>query len=285
MQKKIAAIHDISGFGRCSLTVALPILSAAGHNCAVLPTAVLSTHTGGLGDFTYRDLTDDIKAFAKHWQNLGLTFDAMYSGFLGSDLQVDMLMDVFKMFGDGTILVDPVMADNGSLYKTFHKDFPKKMAELCMAADIITPNITEASLLTETPYCPGPYSKEKIDAQLYKLADIFGKEKQYVITGVYFDEEKLGAAALKNGKTFYCMGERTPQFYPGIGDIFASVLLGALLNGADLFEACIASVNFTANCAKRTFKSSQDPRYGVQFELELEQIVKLRKQHKIAPNL
>ena len=285
MQKKIAAIHDVSGFGRCSLTVALPILSAAGHNCAVLPTAVLSTHTGGLGDFTYRDLTDDIMAFARHWQNLGLSFDAMYSGFLGSDLQVEILMEVFKMFGDCTILVDPVMADNGSLYKTFHKDFPIKMAELCAVADIITPNITEASLLTGIPYCPGPYTKEKIDAKLHKLADIFGKDKQYVITGVFFDEEELGAAAFEGGKTFYCMGERTPQFYPGTGDIFASVLLSALVGGADLFESCEASVNFTAACAKRTFEINQDPRYGVQFELELEQIVKLRKQHKISPNL
>ena len=285
MQKKIAAIHDISGFGRCSLTVALPILSAAGHNCAVLPTAVLSTHTGGLGDFTYRDLTDDIRAYAKHWQNLDLSFDAMYSGFLGSDLQVDILMEVFKMFGDCTILVDPVMADNGSLYKTFHMDFPKKMAELCFAADIITPNITEAALLTGIPYYPGPYTKQKIDAKLHKLADIYGKEKQYVITGVFFNEEELGAAALTEGKTFYYFNERTPQFYPGTGDIFASVLLAALLNGADLFEACVSSVNFAAACAKRTYKSGQDPRYGVQFELELEQVVKLGKQHKITPNL
>ena len=277
MQKKIAAIHDISGFGRCSLTVALPILSAAGHNCAVLPTAVLSTHTGGLGDFTYRDLTNDIMAFAKHWQELGLNFDAMYSGFLGSDLQVDILQEVFNMFGEGIILVDPVMADNGSLYKTFHSDFPKKMAELCFEADIITPNITEAALLTGIPYCPGPYSKEKINAKLHKLEGIFGSEKQYVITGVFFDEEEVGAAALTKGKTFYCFDERTPQFYPGTGDIFASVLLGAMLNGADLFEACKTSVNFTAASAKRTFASGQDTRHGVQFELELEQIVKFRK--------
>ena len=285
MQKKIAAIHDISGFGRCSLTVVLPILSAAGHNCAVLPTAVLSTHTGGLGDFTYRDLTGDIKAFAKHWQNLGLAFDAMYSGFLGSGLQVDILKEVFKMFGDCTILVDPVMADNGSLYKTFHRSFPKKMAELCLVANIITPNITEAALLTGIPYSPGPYTKEQVDTKLHKLADIFGKDKQYVITGVHFNDEEIGAAAFKEGKTFYYMGERTPQFYPGTGDIFASVLLGALLNGADLFESCAASVNFTAACAKRTFASSQDPRFGVLFELELEQIVKLGKQHKIPSHL
>ena len=285
MQKKVAAIHDISGFGRCSLTVALPILSAAGHNCAVLPTAVLSTHTGGLGEFTYRDLTGDIKAFAGHWQKLGLTFDAMYSGFLGSDLQVDILLEVFKMFGECTVLVDPVMADNGSLYKTFHKDFPKKMAQLCYKANIITPNITEASLLTGIPYSPGPYTKEIVDAKLRKLADTFGKEKQYVVTGVFFDEEKLGAAAFDRGKIFYCMDERTPQFYPGTGDIFASVLLAAILSGADLFEACVHSVNFTAACAKRTYGTGQDSRFGVQFELELEQVVKLGKQHKITSNL
>ena len=277
MQKKVAAIHDISGFGRCSLTVALPILSAAGINCSVLPTAVLSTHTGGLGSFTYKDLTDDIMAHALHWQELGLSFDAVYSGFLGSKRQIDILKHVFGMFETGIVMVDPVMADNGSLYSTFGQDFPPKMAELVKAAGIITPNITEASLLTGLPYAPGPYSKAAIDNLLFKLARKYGERKQYVITGVYFNEDEIGAAALFGGRSFYYFNERVPQFYPGTGDIFASVLLAAILNGASLFEACKASVDFAWASAKRTFLSGQDPRHGVQFELELGRAVKLAR--------
>ena len=275
MQKRAMAIHDISGFGRCSLTVCLPILSAAGINCAVLPTAVLSTHTGGLGEFTYRDLTDDIMGVAGHWQKLGLSFDAMYSGFLGSAKQVDLLRQVFKMFGgeNTTTLVDPVMADNGKLYKTFDEAFPEKMAELCAYADIITPNITEAALLTKSPYRQGPYTLDEIELTLRKLAALFGEGKKYVITGVFFDEEKIGAAGYENGSTFYSLNERIPEFYPGTGDVFASVLLASFMNGAVLSEAVKSAVDFTSSCAKRTYMAGGDPRYGTMFEAELYRVL------------
>lgn len=276
MQKRAMAIHDISGFGRCSLTVCLPILSAAGINCTVLPTAVLSTHTGGLGEFTYRDLTDDILKMAKHWQKLGLGFDAMYSGFLGSREQVDLLNVVFNMFGGEKtmVLVDPVMADNGAMYKTFDASFPEKMAELCKNADIITPNLTEAALLANSPYSPGPHTVEEIDGMLHKLAGLFGALKKYVITGIYFDEELIGAAGFENGRTFYSFGERIPEFYPGTGDIFASVLLASLMNGAALVEAMKGAVDFTASCTKRTYLAGSDPRYGTLFEAELYRVLK-----------
>ena len=275
MQKRAMAIHDISGFGRCSLTVCLPILSAAGINCTVLPTAVLSTHTGGLGEFTYRDLTDDILNVAKHWQKLGLNFDAMYSGFLGSALQVDLLKEVFDMFGgkNATILVDPVMADGGLLYKTFDSAFPEKMAGLCAIADIITPNITEAALLTKSPYNPGPYTVDEIELLLNKLAERFGEGKKYVVTGVFFDEEQIGAAGFENGRTFYSLNERIPEFFPGTGDIFASVLLASLMNGATLREAVKSAVDFTAACTKRTYIAGSDPRFGAMFEAELHRVL------------
>ena len=283
-QKRVAAIHDLSGFGRCSLTVALPILSAAGINCAVMPTAALSTHTGGLGEFAYRDLTDGMLGWARHWRRLGLSFDAVYSGFLGSSRQVEIIMEIRAMFGGGIFLVDPVMGDNGRLYPTFGEDFPGKMAKLCGAADIITPNMTEAFLLTGRPYEEGPHDRACAGAMLGELARLFGEEKRYVITGIRTGDGGIGAAALCRGVSGYSFAEFVPRFYPGTGDIFASALLAALLNGADLFEASKAGVDFTAACARRTCESGQDPRFGVQFELELEQIVELGKKHEIPPD-
>ena len=146
-QKRVAAIHDISGFGKCSLTVALPIISAAGIETTIMPTAVLSTHTGGFTGYTYRDLTGDLRAIAEHWKSLELHFDAIYSGFLGSFEQIDIVKDFIDMFrADGNItVVDPAMADNGQMYSLFNMEFAKAMASLCAKADIVVPNITEAA--------------------------------------------------------------------------------------------------------------------------------------------
>ena len=151
MQKRVAAIHDISCLGRCSLTVALPIISAAGIECSVLPTAVLSTHTGGFTGFTYRDLTDDILPIADHWRELGIGFDALYTGFLGSFGQIAIVSELFERFktDENIVLVDPVMADNGELYKIFPPDFPSGMRKLCEQATVIIPNITEAISLSD----------------------------------------------------------------------------------------------------------------------------------------
>ncbi|MDR1691034.1 MAG: bifunctional hydroxymethylpyrimidine kinase/phosphomethylpyrimidine kinase, partial [Candidatus Methanoplasma sp.] len=157
-QKRVLAIHDVSCFGKCSITVALPIISSTGVECTVMPTAVLSTHTGGLTGYTYRDLTDDILPIMEHWKTLNIRFDAVYSGFLGSFEQIDIVSDIFDdLKKAGTmIIVDPVMADNGKLYPIFKKDFPKGMRKLCEKADVILPNITEATLLLEEDYIEGP---------------------------------------------------------------------------------------------------------------------------------
>ena len=270
-QKRVAAIHDISGFGRCSLTVVLPIISAAGIECCVVPTAVLSTHTGGLDGFTYRDLTDDIIPFAKHWQSLGIGFDAIYSGFLGSIQQVAILSEFFDHFRtkDNIIMVDPVMADNGALYKTFTKDFPDEMRKLCQKADLIVPNMTEATLLLNEPYHEGPYTKDFIADTLKKLAAL--GSKLVVLTGVSFNDAELGAAAYDSttGQIDYAFAERIPGFYPGTGDIFGSVLLAGLLCDHDLASAMSKAVNFVADSIRRTYMAGTNNRHGVNFEAGL----------------
>lgn len=268
VQKRVAAIHDISCFGRCSLTVALPILSAAGIETSVVPTAVLSTHTGGFSGFTYRDLTDDILPIAEHWQSINLAFDALYTGFLGSFTQIDIIAELFDRFktNDNVILVDPVMADNGKLYAIFPEDFPQGMRKLTAKADIIVPNLTEASLLLGRPYKEGPYEDEYIENILVSLSEL--GPKQVVLTGVYFDDDQLGAAAF-DGRTdeiTYALADKIPGYYHGTGDVFASVLLSALLRGNSLAHAAQLAVNFTVGSINRTQEAKTDVRYGVNFE-------------------
>jgi pyridoxine kinase len=278
-QKRVAAVHDISGFGRCSLTVALPILSAAGVETAVVPTAVLSTHTGGFTGFTYRDLTEDIRPFASHWESLGLQFDALYSGFLGSFEQIELLGEFFDTFRtvDNTILVDPVMADNGELYRIFTPDFARAMRTLCRKADIIVPNITEACLLTDQPYGEGPYTKDYILSLLRKLSDL-GPGK-IVLTGVYFDGLQLGAAAYDRATDeMNCLlADRVPGYYHGTGDVFGSALLAALLNGFDLSEATQIAVRFTVSAIRRTCEAQTDIRFGVDFERSIPDFLRALK--------
>jgi len=267
-QKRVAAIHDISGFGRCSLTVALPILSAAGIETSVMPTAVLSTHTGGFTGFTYRDLTEDLRPFLRHWKSLDIRFDAIYTGFLGSFEQLEIIHEVFRELKttDNLILVDPVMADNGELYKIFTPDFAQGMRGLCEKADIIIPNITEASFLLGEPYREGPYSKDFIKELLKKLSDI--GPQRIVLTGVYFDGDKLGAATYDRAtdEVTYALAGKIPGYYHGTGDVFGSALLAALMNDFSLPEAARIAVDFTTASIQRTYEAKTDIRFGVDFE-------------------
>ena len=187
-QERILAIHDISCVGRCSLTVALPIISSVGIECSGLPTAVLSTHTGGFTGYTYRDLTEDMVPVDEHWQTLGIRFDAFYTGFLGSFEQIDIVKKLFRdLSHDGTtIYVDPVMADGGKLYPVFGPDFPAGMRGLCEMADVIMPNLTELSFMLGLEYKDGPYTREYIDGVL-EQAKALGV-KQIVLTGISFEE-------------------------------------------------------------------------------------------------
>lgn len=267
-QKRVAAVHDISCFGRCSLTVALPIISSAGIECAVIPTAVLSTHTGGIDGYTFHDLTDEIMPIARHWNQLNLQFDAIYTGYLGSFEQLDIVSSLFSLLGSADTLkvVDPVMADNGELYKSFSSDFPKGMRELCAKADIIIPNITEAVFMLDEPYQEGPYTKDYIESLLKRLSDI--GTKQIVLTGVHFDGEQLGAAAYdtESGKIGYSFASWIEGYYHGTGDVFGSALVAALLKGCDLVDATAEAVRFTVGSISRTKAAGTDIRFGVDFE-------------------
>lgn len=276
MQKRIAAIHDISGFGKCSLTVALPIISAAGIEVSVIPTAVLSTHTGGFTGFTYRDLTEDILPIADHWCSLGLHFDAVYTGFLGSFEQLEIMGQVFdRLRADDTfIMVDPVMADNGALYKVFADDFPDGMRTLCAKADIIVPNLTEAAMLTRQEYREGPYTREYIEVTLKELSML--GPRRVVLTGVYFDDKELGAASFDSatGDVDYAFVPRIEGDYHGTGDVFASVLLCAVLRGFSLAESAQIAVDFTAQSIERTRTAGTDVRFGVNFEEGLPDLIR-----------
>ncbi len=275
-QKRVAAIHDISGFGRCSLTVALPIISAAGIETTVLPTAVLSTHTGGFTGYTYRDLTEDIRPITAHWSSLKLEFDAIYSGFLGSFEQLEMVTEFFDTFKtpDNLILVDPVMADNGSLYGIFSPAFAAGMANLCKKADIIVPNLTEAAFLLGESYKEGPYDKAYIEALLKRLSDL--GPRRVVLTGVYFEESSLGAASYdaSTGEVSYYLAPRIEGYYHGTGDVFGSALLAALMRGKSISEASKVAVDYTHGSIQRTKDAGTDIRFGVNFEEGLPGLMK-----------
>ncbi|BAE83310.1 hypothetical protein DSY1521 [Desulfitobacterium hafniense Y51] len=274
-QKRVAAIHDISCVGRCSLTVALPILSAAGFDTGVLPTAVLSTHTGGFEGFTYRDLTEDIEPIAKHWQSLDLKFDALYSGFLGSFAQIDLVADLFKTFrkDDTLVMVDPVMADNGVLYSVYSPEMAKGMAKLCSMADIIVPNLTEAAFMLEEDYVGDKYSQDYVEKILRKLSDMGAKK--VVLTGISFDPAQLGAACYdrETDQVSYAFNERVEGYFHGTGDVFGSTLLSGLLNNFSLAEATQIAVDYTLKCIQLTVAGNQERRYGVCFERALPYLI------------
>ena len=274
--KRVAAIHDISGMGKCSLTAALPIISAMGIETSVIPTAVLSTQTGGFSDFTYRDLTQDMWPIAEHWKKLGIEFDAIYSGFLGSPEQINIVKDFIKEFKQDkcVVLVDPAMADGGAMYTTFDFEFAQKMAELCAVADIIIPNFTEAAFMLKEEYLPAPYTREYVEKLIKKLADL-GPSK-IVLTGVEFDKAQVGAASYDSltGEISYALAPKVEGYYHGTGDICASALLGAYLNGHSLATSTQIAVDFTHGSILRTKEAGTDVRLGVNFEHGIPDLLK-----------
>ena len=268
---RLLAVHDISCVGRCSLTVALPIISSLGIECSVLPTAVLSTHTGGFTGFTYRDLTKDIDGIEQHWKSLGLKFDAIYTGFLGSYEQIEIVEDLIEEFSSeiSTVYVDPVMGDVGQLYSVFDKDFPKGMYKLCEKADVLKPNVTELCFMLGVEYKPGPYSREFIQMLLDK-SEVFNLRK-ILISGVSYDNGKVGAVYkdYETGETGEVMRDQIEGYYHGTGDVFGSTLVGCLESGLSLRDSVSCAVDFTVDSIVRTYVSDADVRYGVDFELGL----------------
>ncbi len=279
-QKRIAAIHDISCFGKCSLTVALPLLSAAGFETCCIPTAVLSTHTGGFTGYTYRDLTDDILPIADHWVSQGISFDAIYSGFLGSHEQTEIICRVLdRIAGENTlIVVDPVMGDDGVLYPVFDENFPTCMRQLCARAHVIVPNMTEAYLLLGEPYQAGPYTEAEIHRLLDGLLQISGGD--VVLTGVHFDNDHLGAATAngKTGEKQIVLRDKVDGFYHGTGDVYAATLLAALMEGFSLSDAAGIAADYTVLSIKTTKEMDKDLRYGVNFEQNLPTLIKMLKE-------
>jgi len=272
--KRIITIQDISCVGKCSLTVALPVISAMGVEACVLPTAVLSTHTAFKG-FTFRDLTADISAITSHWKQEKIGFDAIYTGYLGSFEQIELMHSLIADFGGGStrVIVDPCMGDNGALYSCFTPDFAKAMAVLCSKADVIVPNLTEASFMLGIPYVASGYTKEYIEDLVLKLAGL--GSRRVVLKGVSFDDKKIGIVSYdsQNQKISWYFHERMPQSFHGTGDIFASVLTGALVRGFELQDACRLAADFVVEAIRATLSHKDYNWYGVDFESAIPYLV------------
>jgi len=270
--KKILTIQDISCVGQCSLTVALPILSACGLETCILPSAVLSTHTAGFSGYTFRDLTEDMGPIIDHWKKEGIRFEGVYTGYLGSAEQIALVKRIMdELLTDGAVkIVDPAMADNGKLYPAFDGAFVEEMKKLVGAADIVVPNITEACFLTGMDY------REKYDeAYILELCEKLTAlgAKKAVITGVSYRDDKLGIAVFESGKMRYYEHEKMAKGCHGTGDVYASAFAGAILRGRNLFEAAKIAGDYTLACIRYT---GGDPEhwYGVKFEPVLPELIR-----------
>ena len=269
--KRILTIQDISCVGQCSLTVALPILSACGLETAILPSAVLSTHTAGFTGYTFRDLTDDIPLIRDHWKKEGITFSAVYTGYLGSARQIDYVKSIFDtlLTADGKRIVDPAMADNGKLYPAFDEAYVEEMKKLTSEADIVLPNITEAAYLTGIEY------REKYDeAYIKSLTDALLESgaKAVVLTGVGYEEGFTGVVTADETGIKYYRHEKIAEGCHGTGDVFASAFTGALMSGKDAYEASVIAAEYTLACIKFT-RGDKEHFYGVKFEPVLPELI------------
>ena len=267
--KRIATIQDISCFGKCSITVSLPVISSMGVECAIVPTTVLSTHTAGFTGYTVCDISDQLLPIAEHWRREGISLDTLYTGYLANETQIKDTIKFIEMTknDDTMIFVDPAMADNGKLYPGCPSDFPSKMLELVKIADVVCPNITEACLLlgkefkNEGEYDEG-YIKELVDGFLALGI------KKVVITGVKYGDGRHGALAYdaEIGEYRYLYGKNLDCYFHGTGDIFSSVLCGALTKGEDVYTATQQAVDFTIACITQTLPDRENHPYGVKFE-------------------
>ncbi len=269
--KKILTIQDISCVGQCSLTVALPILSACGLETCILPSAVLSTHTAGFSGYTFRDLTDDMPAIKDHWVKEGIKFEAIYTGYLGSTKQIDYVADIFEATASENCIkvVDPAMADNGKLYPGFDDAFVDAMKGLCGKADYVVPNITEASFLTGMEF-KTEYDRAYIDELIEKLA-LLGCGN-VILTGVSYEKGKNGVVVFEKGEYKYYEHIMLENSCHGTGDIYASAFTGALAKGRSAFEAAKIAADYTIECIKETAKVDNHW-YGAAFEPVLGKLI------------
>lgn len=274
--KRIISIQDVSCLGKCSLTVALPIISAMGVETTIIPTAVLSTHTMFQG-FTFRDLTDDMDPIKDHWKKEGFKFDAIYTGYLGSERQINIVADYFDTFkSEGTVIVmDPAMADNGKLYPGFDNNFAKNMASLCSKADIILPNISEACLMLGEAYPGEDADEETVKGLLLKLSELGARYS--VITGTEFADGTFGFTGYdKETKEFFKYGtKKVPWKSHGTGDVFASAATGALMNDFNVYDSLKVAADYTCACINNTYEDPDKVDYAVNFEAEIPYLLKL----------
>ena len=273
--KRILTIQDISCVGQCSLTVALPILSACGLETGVLPSAVLSTHTAGFAGYTFRDLTDDMPAIKDHWVKEGIRFSAIYTGYLGSTKQVAIVADIMDSTGadDCVKVVDPAMADNGKLYPGFDAAYVEAMKGLCAKADFVVPNITESCFLTGIEYKTS-YDKAYIDAHIEALTAMGCKN--IILTGVSYRTGKTGIEVVENGVRSYYEHDFLPNSCHGTGDIYASAFVGALMRGKTAYDAAAIAANYTVECIKAT-AALDNHWYGAAFEPVLGKLIDMLK--------
>ncbi len=267
MYRRILTVQDISCFGQCSLTVALPILSACGHETVILPTAVLSTHTAGFSGFTVRDLAEDLPGISAHWQKEGITFDAICTGYLGNEDEIDTVADIIDklIVPEGTVIIDPAMADHGKLYPAFDMNYAKAMNKLVAKADYILPNITEAAFLTGTEY-RDDYDETYISELLDGLSKIC--KGSIILTGVSYDNESTGIAVRENGRDRYYKHKLINENRHGTGDIYTAAFAGALLSGCSAYESAAIAGDYTVACLEDTVKTGGH-KYGAEFEPRL----------------
>lgn len=273
--KRVLSVQDISCVGKCSLTVALPIISAAGIECAILPTAVLSTHTAFKG-FTFRDLTEDLDGIADHWKQEKIVYDGIATGYLGSFRQIEQVEKIFSMFDHDKMLkfVDPAMGDKGKLYPGFTPEFAKRMGGLCGKADIIVPNLTEAAFMLGEEY-KEDLSEQEVKNLLKRLCDLGCPVS--VLTGVSFEVGRYGVAAYDSRKDEFVtyFSEHLPHSFHGTGDVWASACFAALINGQNLEQALGTAVEYTVESMRLTLAQKEYNWYGVDFEAAIPKFLKL----------
>ena len=275
--KRILTVQDISCLGKCSITIALPVISALGVECVILPTAVLSNHTL-FKAFTVKDLSDQIGPITSQWQSEGVEFDAIYTGYLGTEEQIDMMKDLFKTFGSGDdklIFVDPVMADNGKHKPAFDMDYARKNTELCSCADIIVPNITEACIMTGMEYRE-EYDEAYVRELLSRVVNLGARIS--VLTGVSLSEGKTGVMGYDREKDEYCVyqNDKVDATFHGTGDLFSSTMIGEIMHGKDWKDAMRIAADYTAHTIAVTMNDPKKPWYGVNFEETIPYLVSMK---------
>ena len=261
---RILTIQDISCLSQCSLTVALPIISAFGIETCILPTAILSTHTAFKG-FTCMDFTEEFKKIIAHWEKEKISFNVFYTGYLLNKEQIDITKEIFNKFSinnNSLKIIDPVMGDNGKLYTGFDLNFAQAMKSLCLNADIILPNLTEACLLTGYEY-KEKYDEEYISNLIKKLEEF--KVKIIILTGISYDENTTGVIVVENGKIKYYKHRKISKTCHGTGDVYSSIFIGSYLKGMNVFDAACAAADFVLECIEYTIKDKSHW-YGVKFE-------------------